>query len=130
MSDLIAILFFFFKQKTAYEMRISDWSSDVCSSDLIGTKISALDRALQLNAAAFHYIYYDKQVRGLIVDPIFNQLEQLVNIPKARINGAEIEVIGRPVSGLTLRGAVTYVDSKVLRFVGINTERVLADYSG
>src|SRR3546814_2427658 len=29
------MLFFFFKQKTAYEMRISDWSSDVCSSDLI-----------------------------------------------------------------------------------------------
>src|SRR3546814_1941416 len=27
-------VFFFFKQKTAYEMRISDWSSDVCSSDL------------------------------------------------------------------------------------------------
>src|SRR3546814_21029079 len=32
-SDLIDC-FFFFKQKTAYEMRISDWSSDVCSSDL------------------------------------------------------------------------------------------------
>src|SRR3546814_3465850 len=30
----ICICFFFFKQKTAYEMRISDWSSDVCSSDL------------------------------------------------------------------------------------------------
>src|SRR3546814_9014987 len=30
------VLFFFFKQKTAYEMRISDWSSDVCSSDLLG----------------------------------------------------------------------------------------------
>src|SRR3546814_2384984 len=29
-------VFFFFKQKTAYEMRISDWSSDVCSSDLAG----------------------------------------------------------------------------------------------
>src|SRR3546814_1182436 len=28
------VLFFFFKQKTAYEMRTSDWSSDVCSSDL------------------------------------------------------------------------------------------------
>src|SRR3546814_13500204 len=28
------VLFFFFKQKTAYEMRISDWSSDVCSSDV------------------------------------------------------------------------------------------------
>src|SRR3546814_3536015 len=31
---MIRALFFFFKQKTAYEMRISDWSSDVCSSDL------------------------------------------------------------------------------------------------
>src|SRR3546814_3135734 len=31
---MLVILFFFFKQKTAYEMRISDWSSDVCSSDL------------------------------------------------------------------------------------------------
>src|SRR3546814_18365107 len=31
--------FFFFKQKTAYDMRISDWSSDVCSSDLIGRQI-------------------------------------------------------------------------------------------
>src|SRR3546814_5971024 len=32
--DLLVLLIFFFKQKTAYEMRISDWSSDVCSSDL------------------------------------------------------------------------------------------------
>src|SRR3546814_572926 len=32
--DLL-LFFFFFKQKTAYEMRISDWSSDVCSSDLV-----------------------------------------------------------------------------------------------
>src|SRR3546814_9286679 len=30
----LVLFFFFFKQKTAYEMRISDWSSDVCSSDL------------------------------------------------------------------------------------------------
>src|SRR3546814_10780240 len=32
--QLVLVFFFFFKQKTAYEMRISDWSSDVCSSDL------------------------------------------------------------------------------------------------
>src|SRR3546814_6646905 len=31
---VVQCVFFFFKQKTAYEMRISDWSSDVCSSDL------------------------------------------------------------------------------------------------
>src|SRR3546814_19805558 len=34
MCVFVTLLFFFFKQKTAYEMRISDWSSDVCSSDL------------------------------------------------------------------------------------------------
>src|SRR3546814_2126041 len=38
------VLFFFFKQKTAYEMRISDWSSDVCSSDLLDAmRASALE---------------------------------------------------------------------------------------
>src|SRR3546814_7049391 len=35
-------MFFFFKQKTAYEMRISDWSSDVCSSDLLSRLTSFL----------------------------------------------------------------------------------------
>src|SRR3546814_2638845 len=36
---VVHVLFFFFKQKTAYEMRISDWSSDVCSSDLLATAL-------------------------------------------------------------------------------------------
>src|SRR3546814_1464964 len=36
---LCCMFFFFFKQKTAYEMRISDWSSDVCSSDLLATRL-------------------------------------------------------------------------------------------
>src|SRR3546814_8590399 len=36
--------FFFVKQKTAYEMRISDWSSDVCSSDLEGEAVHGISR--------------------------------------------------------------------------------------
>src|SRR3546814_3938392 len=46
------VVFFFFKQKTAYEMRISDWSSDVCSSDLASAEtlyqhcVRGLQRAL------------------------------------------------------------------------------------
>src|SRR3546814_11821958 len=43
-------VFFFFKQKTAYGMRISDWSSDVCSSDLAG--IGMLPGVLELIPAA------------------------------------------------------------------------------
>src|SRR3546814_2324700 len=43
MSSVVVLFFciFFFKQKTAYEMRISDWSSDVCSSDLTGSPAAA-----------------------------------------------------------------------------------------
>src|SRR3546814_16916852 len=45
-------LFFFFKQKTAYEMRISDWSSDVCSSDLRerGAELTGQSGGLRLDA--------------------------------------------------------------------------------
>src|SRR3546814_9754490 len=44
------IYFFFFKQTTAYELRISDWSSDVCSSDLfrLVEPVVGADRALNL----------------------------------------------------------------------------------
>src|SRR3546814_6607874 len=35
----VSFVFFFYKQKTAYEVRISDWSSDVCSSDLMGNSL-------------------------------------------------------------------------------------------
>src|SRR3546814_7782778 len=57
-------MFFFFKQKTAYEMRISDWSSDVCSSDLrVGDErdhhvaadlVAALDKAFDRHAGIAH----------------------------------------------------------------------------
>src|SRR3546814_2975512 len=47
---MIICFFFFFKQKTAYEMRISDWSSDVCSSDLA-------------------VVGQQQQARGVLVEP-------------------------------------------------------------
>src|SRR3546814_3869248 len=43
------VFFFFFKQKTAYEMRISDWSSDVCSSDLV--QVDEVEAPAELLAA-------------------------------------------------------------------------------
>src|SRR3546814_14118934 len=43
---MCVICFFFFKQKTAYEMRISDWSSDVCSSDLDDGSVDWHQRAV------------------------------------------------------------------------------------
>src|SRR3546814_2404587 len=49
----VLFCFFFFKQKTAYEMRISDWSSDVCSSDLSdGVFIGRIDTVAFSNVVA------------------------------------------------------------------------------
>src|SRR3546814_2975163 len=48
---MIDYVFFFFKQKTAYEMRISDWISDVCSSDLLATKRFEIAELIQINSA-------------------------------------------------------------------------------
>src|SRR3546814_4397236 len=45
---MIVLYFFFFKQKTAYDVRISDWSSDVCSSDLARRRCRTTRRPLTL----------------------------------------------------------------------------------
>src|SRR3546814_6897749 len=53
-SCFVFVTFFFFKQKTAYEMRISDWSSDVCSSDLLVFDEGAwMNRLIRLIAICF-----------------------------------------------------------------------------
>src|SRR3546814_7620474 len=44
---LFCLVFFFFKQKSAYELRISDWSSDVCSSDLRATDSRSRDDTIR-----------------------------------------------------------------------------------
>src|SRR3546814_3420389 len=54
MSMTFRRIFFFFKQKTAYEMRISDWSSDVCSSDLVGCQTQPGDGCARPLAPAGH----------------------------------------------------------------------------
>src|SRR3546814_15357050 len=56
---------FFFKQKTAYEMRISDWSSDVCSSDLLlpriftGQEWRVLDKGIRQRARALNAFLHE-----------------------------------------------------------------------
>src|SRR3546814_6375610 len=45
----LLLCFFFFQQKTAYELRISDWILDVCSSDLLGHRDAGLDRRVEID---------------------------------------------------------------------------------
>src|SRR3546814_14591451 len=62
---LIECCFFFFKQKTAYEMRISDWSSDVCSSDLLDAHFMAGDGRVNENIGltAVHHVFHAEHNR-------------------------------------------------------------------
>ena len=88
-----------------------------------GLKVSLADRMIQLNGAAFYYDYQDKQIRGKIVDPVFDVLDILINVPKSRVLGAEAELTVRPATGLTLAASATYLDSEVktdngVRFIG------------
>src|SRR3546814_3807464 len=72
MCDIICITskccIFFFKQKPAYELRISDWSSDVCSSDLIESGASVMelvDQVAEHSGAALITITHDANVASL-----------------------------------------------------------------
>lgn len=79
----------------------------------VGAKTSLFNRQLQLDEAIFHYDYTDKQELGTIFDPIFGGLQTLVNIPKSVEDGAEASAAWRPIGGLTLNVAGTYIDSQV-----------------
>src|SRR3546814_5866839 len=95
--------FFFFKQKTAYEMRISDWSSDVCSSDLVVETVEA--RMLRRLGEA------DRRTRPDLADraPIISRIADLliaIGITRANLDVLEeravVEII-LGVRGTTIR---------------------------
>src|SRR3546814_3041025 len=80
-------VFFFVKQKTAYEMRISDWSSDVCSSDLLtGAAVPAATLAVLLLAMAVDLVAGDPAwLYRVVLHPVVllgravGSLERLLN---------------------------------------------------
>jgi iron complex outermembrane receptor protein len=78
-----------------------------------GFKFRLLDHRLQLNAAAFYYDYKDKQIRSLRPQPPVGPLNLLINIPKSRIFGGELDLQYRPVAGLLLTAGGTWLASKV-----------------
>src|SRR3546814_86361 len=89
--------FFFFKQKTAYEMRISDWSSDVCSSDLghetsYGAVTGDFDLLNSLASLA-----YEGRRRTLFSDEFVATLKLIDRgIPRSRLKGSWAGATGYP----------------------------------
>src|SRR3546814_6116835 len=117
--SLCFLIFFFFKQKTAYEMRISDWSSDVCSSDLLQGRGSATrDEAI---AAA--YVAAKFEGFGLVHAPGMDSSFQTATIVRLRADGpARLAVHGKPIAAVP-----TVLSPQGNRVSGINVVARTAD---
>ncbi len=97
----------------------------------VGVKAGLFDRTVQINAAGFYYTYNDKQVRGKVIDPIFDVLDVLINVPKSHIYGAEADATWLPpVRNLTLNGAVTYLQSEIDQYSGPSVYGIATNFAG
>lgn len=92
------------------EEELSTTKSEIVTAYELGIKTALFDRALQFNASTFYYDYKNQQF--IDVDPNTGA-QPLVNLPKSRIFGAEIELTARPVDGLTITGGAGLLDTKV-----------------
>src|SRR3546814_5720234 len=94
------MIFFFFKQKTAYEMRISDWISDVCSSDLVG------------------YYYKYEGLQEAIFNPVLISYT-VQNAAASKSKGIELQGEASLGGGFVLTGSINYNDSKFTDYIGV-----------
>lgn len=78
-----------------------------------GVKLTLANGRVQLNAAAFHYDYDDKQIQGYVLIQPFGNLPALINVPKSKIDGAEASLAWRPALGLRFSASGTYINARV-----------------
>jgi iron complex outermembrane receptor protein len=78
-----------------------------------GLKTEFADRRVRLNLAGFYSRYKDLQLQSVVSDPALGVLINLVNAGRARIYGAELELLAKPVSGLTLGFSGGYTNSRI-----------------
>src|SRR3546814_7872495 len=101
------VCFFFFKQKTAYEMRISDWSSDVCSSDLPAQAVLTGDVDVAFaapTAAAFNLSQQGAPIRVILATQI---LEGRIVVPADSPIKAVEDLAGKRI-GMSRPGSSTH----------------------
>src|SRR3546814_6971165 len=95
---------FIFKQKTAYEMRISDWSSDVCSSDLIEDSDAT-------GVCVFQDDWHEGVV-GLVASKVKDKLHRPTIAFARAQEGGLLKGSGRSIPGLHLRDALVLLDTR------------------
>jgi len=117
---------------TTYKSLVPAVQEDVLAYEL-GGKFTLLDGRVQLNTAAFYNDYTNKQVRGRTLDPRLVNVaaSALVNVPKSRIYGAELQLTVQPTDGLTFSVDGTYISTKITSsFVNYNFVGTLTEMKG
>src|SRR3546814_7980257 len=101
-------VFFVFKQKTAYEMRISDWSSDVCSSDLTDPQnipVTVLSRCLQF------------KLKQMTCESIVGHLKEVLDQESIPFETPALRLLAQAASGY-MRDALSLTDQAIAYSAG------------
>jgi outer membrane receptor protein involved in Fe transport len=78
-----------------------------------GFKLTLADGRMQLNGAGFHYDYTDKQIQGFVLVPPFPNLPALINVPKSKVDGAELSLVWQPSPAFRMSASGAYVNARV-----------------
>src|SRR3546814_8847841 len=112
------VCLFFFKQKTSYEMRISDWSSDVCSSDLRGVDFQSITDHLE-------------RMTRLIIDICGGQAgpldDQVINLPERKPGSMRPDRCHRVLGVLVTRQEVEGIFKRLGLPLPVTDEVVIVD---
>ena len=118
-------------QLAFFAQQVSPAVQERLDSFEVGAKLTLLDGDVQFNNAAFYNKYKDKQVIGVVIDPVFGALRRLVNIPNSEIKGLETELQLRPLDGLFMSLGASFIDTEIKGdFVGPNAFGAQINYGG
>ncbi|HTO32300.1 MAG TPA: TonB-dependent receptor [Pararhizobium sp.] len=95
-----------------YRVYLSPVKQEKLTSYEAGAKLS-VGQQLRFNAAAYYYDFRNKQLLGTTNNPIFGPLPTLVNVPKSRVIGFDLDAVWKPTDLITLTGALNRTSSKI-----------------
>jgi len=96
----------------------------------LGVKSKLLDGLFQTNAAVFYDSYLNKQIQGTVNSGLFGLLQDLQNVPRSRIFGAEADISARPIPALTLDLGMNYITTTVEEFTSTSVYGVVTNFAG
>jgi iron complex outermembrane receptor protein len=117
-------------QVTLFSSQITPVAQEELTSYEVGFKTVLFDRALRFDVSAFYYDYRNKQFYTYKPEPPIGNPTTVVNIPKSTVEGVDADLVVTPSSRFTLRSAVTYIRTRVGKYMGYNFLGEPVDFGG